>query len=353
MVAVIDVLAPRARPSQTVTAPPPEQKQRWFQPAPGELAALRFAVLPLLVFVVADWVFEHSAFDSAGWNSRLIEHLREQGARSETALEEAHARLLWSAAFFIYFLSTLFVTGYAGMVLKRALSGPGFRFYLGVGFLLAAAGVGRMAYSAETGGALASIFHFTYDVLAALPRQEASLTRSVSAAVTLLNVLSAIAPVAALMAACSLLVEPRGSDAARLDTLVHRKRTLHDVLYAASALLVFGIVHMNLWLRWPAAAGMGHADVEAVPELALAVSVYWGVVFTLLFVAFYLPASARLARIAEDAAARAPHALGGQPPQRWLQEHGLSGSLAHQLPQLGAILAPMLAGPLSGTLTGL
>jgi hypothetical protein len=127
-------------------------------------------------------------------------------------------------------------------------------------------------------------------------------------------------------------------------------KRLKDVLTAASAILVSGILHMGAWLRWPAALVADKAGQEAVLGTALAITLFWGVTFTLMLVATYLPAALVLAKQAEALLLDGPSETADQEPEQWLKDHGLFLSLQDHFPQFGLILAPLLASPLSSLL---
>jgi hypothetical protein len=127
-------------------------------------------------------------------------------------------------------------------------------------------------------------------------------------------------------------------------------KRLKDVLTAASAILVSGILHMGAWLRWPAALVADKAGQEAVLGTALAITLFWGVTFTLMLVATYLPAALVLAKQAEALLLDGPSETADPEPEQWLKDHGLFLSLQDHFPQFGLILAPLLASPLSSLL---
>ena len=65
-----------------------------------------------------------------------------------------------------------------------------------------------------------------------------------------------------------------------------------------------------------------------------------------MLIATYAPAASALSRRANHLLAEAQQAETISDPKRWLKEHNLSITLGEQLPQIGIMLAPVLAGPL-------
>ncbi len=87
-------------------------------------------------------------------------------------------------------------------------------------------------------------------------------------------------------------------------------------------------------------------------DLVLSVSLFWGVTLTCVIVVTYLPAASVLRARAICALER----KGGiADTGKWLSDNGLEISPAKQLPQIAAMLAPLIAGPISsllGTFSG-
>jgi hypothetical protein len=78
------------------------------------------------------------------------------------------------------------------------------------------------------------------------------------------------------------------------------------------------------------------------------VTLFWGTTFTLMIASFYLPVAVRLGELAEAVMDDAGIAVADRP--KWLADRGLSFRASEQLPQIAAIAAPLLAGPLSATI---
>ena len=107
---------------------------------------------------------------------------------------------------------------------------------------------------------------------------------------------------------------------------------------------------MGAWLRWPAALIADKDAHEAVLGTALAITLFWGVTFTLMLVSTYLPAALLLAKRAQALLQESPSNQSEPEPAQWLKDHGLFLSLQDHFPQFGRMLAPLLASPLSSLL---
>jgi hypothetical protein len=220
-----------------------------------------------------------------------------------------------------------------------------------VGAVLCLGGVLTLFQSIATQGALyRSVFAFTYLTLEASARFSPAFLAYVHSLVSIINGLAVVVPVIAVLAACSALAPPEDDRAPDLDALADRMRSLKEVLYAGSAILVTGILHMGNWLRWPAALVGDQTAHDAVLGVALSVSLFWGATFTLVLFATYAPAAGVLAararaRLRDDAYRKTfPH------PEQWLKEHGFFVSLSDELPQMVVMAAPVMAGPLGALL---
>lgn len=82
----------------------------------------------------------------------------------------------------------------------------------------------------------------------------------------------------------------------------------------------------------------------------MAVTLFWGVTFTLMLVSTYLPAAFILAKRAQALLQADPDTRSPSAQEAWLKQHGLFLSLHDHVPQFGLMLAPLLASPLSSLL---
>ena len=110
-----------------------------------------------------------------------------------------------------------------------------------------------------------------------------------------INFLASITPVFLLLAGCAILALPA------IPYIIHdpneiilRMHKLKDLVNVGSVFLVFGILHMNMWLNWTAGLFGDSKLSNYISGVAWSISTYWGVTFTLLLAVTYLPASAYL-----------------------------------------------------------
>ena len=239
------------------------------------------------------------------------------------------------------------------MILCRSVSERGLRFFVPITVVLIIGGIGSFVYASANQSPLSGLFSFTYDSLSEVPGFTEDFLRVAKLAVVLLNGISIVAPVTALMAACSTLAPPRDGVAAGIKFLSGQVKSLKALVVVGSIYMVTGVLHLGVWLRWPAMMVEDEALAVQILDNALAMSVYWGGAFTVLIAAFYAPAMVALNKRAEAAIAQMPRSTGGLTPKKFLEDHGLSLQVSKQLPQIAAVLAPLLAGPIGSALVDL
>lgn len=328
-------------------------RRRFFRLGEGE--ALLLALPPLLVAVLAQVLFELNAFDLVALGQELAGRLQALTAVDlERKLALADDRAHWSLAVFLHLTSGLALTAVAVIILCRSVSLRGFRLFVPATLVLILAGSLSLGVAALAQTPLSGLFSFTYGSLGALPGLPEGFLIAVKIQVGLLNLLSVVAPITALMAACSTLAPPRAGVASDLAFLGGQVKSLKALVVLGSVYMVTGVVHLGVWLRWPAML-VGSEDMTAlISDHAMAMSVYWGGAFTVLIAAFYAPAMVALNKRAEAViAAMAKDSTGGLTPKKFLEEHGLSLQISKQLPQIAAVLAPLLAGPIGAAVVDL
>jgi hypothetical protein len=224
-------------------------------------------------------------------------------------------------------------------VLRSRVRGPALRPFRRLALAIAAVGLAHLALVDALVLPLRAIFHVTYDTLAAGGALDPVRLLGVRALVGLINVMSVVVPAVVLTAAAATALPPlEGWDEA---SLVRRSRQVKEIVGVAAAFMVAGVLHMGAWTHWADALVPG----GELGRLATGVTLYWSAAFTLMIAAFYLPVATVLRRLAEREMDRQGLDLGIR--AKWLADRGLSFQANQQLPQIAAMAAPLLAGPIS------
>lgn len=307
---------------------------------------LLLAVPPLAVSVIATAIFELSAFNITD----LVDVVAAYFAIAPESdpimvLGESRSRFYWSTALLLYLFTAAYLLVLSAVVMKRSLSPSGFKLFLLVGLVLSLLGIANLTYVALAGTPLSGIYSFTFDSLEASGRFKPLHLTIVQVGVSFLNGLGIVAPAFSLMAGCATLAPAPAGTPNQARHLADQMERLKSLLNGGSALLVVGVLHMHVWLRWPAALVQDPKVAAEILGFSSAVSIFWGVAFSLLIMAFYLPVAALITDRASTILAQSPEEAGGKDVKEWLQEQGLSMTPTRQLPQIAAMLAPLLAGP--------
>jgi hypothetical protein len=163
---------------------------------------------------------------------------------------------------------------------------------------------------------------------------------------------SAVAVLVAVFAALATAALVQGAAEDTEAGLARRMEKLKYLLYAASVLLVSGVLFVKAWTEFP----MGIAgDIPGTTEfvavfrpVAASFQLFQAVWYVLLIAALFLPVALVLNRRAVAMAARDPKVAAGQTgADAWLAAHRLSLSAFEQIQGAIALLAPLAAGPLA------
>ncbi len=318
----------------------------------GHLAPLRFVVLPLAVFALANLIFSLSAFDLDRLVGKLLD-LIQSGQAPMNPFVEARARLAWATTVLLLYATLIAVSVFSVSILRQSLSRKQLTAFAIAGVLLCVAVLGHMAYSGRYRTEYSYIFFFTFDSLEASQGYSATQLLGIKALVAGINVMVGLVAILALITGCCIMSGGYGGVETEAEAVAARMSRLKMFIGIVSVLLVAGVLHTIAWLRWPTALIADEQAGRLVTDFSETMGMYWGATFSLLIATFYIPAAWSLAKQAEAIITAQPHQTQGMDRQDWLQKHSLSLSPLQQLPQLFAILAPLLAGPVGGTLARL
>lgn len=328
-------------------------------PPRSDYRFLFLIIPPVFILFLATALFEFSANITVdnfhNLTSRLMNPSAESPAQSfhpTHFLVEVKARYIWLTTVIVALVAGIYALILCAALVYQSHPRPRLLVVTAVGIFFASVGVGFIWALDETHALYRAVFSFSYENLRQAGPQRISndLLRYTMTVVSIVNVQAVLVPVVALLAACSTLAPPITEERPDPAFCALQMKRLKEVLTAASAILVAGILHMGAWLRWPAALVADKQAQDAVLGAALAITLYWGVTFTLMLVSTYLPAALLLAKRAQALLQEGAFKESVSQPEEWLKNHGLFLSLQDHFPQFGLMLAPLLASPLSSLL---
>lgn len=323
--------------------------------ASKEIYYLAFAALPISIYVLAMVIFEQGSFGSMALESKLAAITHAAKERSALMLfTEGRLRVLWLSSVLIYYILAVAAIVTSIMVLHRSLTPKGFRQALALWTVLSCVGFGHLAYAASDDMALGAIFRFTFESLQSSTVYEPRELAHIRNMVHVVNLLSATAPFAIALAAAACLTPVVAADPRQyLQRIADRSQQLKTMVNLGAALLVAGVLHMQAWLRWPIVFVGDDKLANAMNDWGLAMTTFIGSVFSLMIGSIYICCAKVLAKRAEASLRQLPADALDSSPEDWLGKHGFSSELIQQIPQILAIFAPLLAGPVGAALTGL
>lgn len=312
------------------------------------------AAPPILILSAALLLFDVSANVTMEDFTTLLHSLAQhtQALSPARTLAEVRALYIWLFSVVLNMSVDVGALVLCGLMMYRFHSRRRLLLMAVMAAVLCLGGVLMLFQSIAAKGALyQSVFAFTYVMLESSARFSPTFLTYVHSVVFFINGLAVAVPAVVLLTACSTLAPPEDEQSPDIDVLADQMRSLKEILAIGSAVLFTGILHMDNWLRWPAALVGDDTMQEAVLGMALAVSLFWGATFTLLLFATYAPAAGILSRRARELLKRDASQQNIPNSEEWLKEHGFFIGVKEELPQIAAIAAPFLAGPLESLLT--
>jgi hypothetical protein len=314
---------------------------------------LLYLAPPLLVYLFASFLFELSVIDPA---VSVIEKLAPAVKANATPdlphlLIELKARYTWLASALLNIIIPVMSIIIAIFTIKLYLKRWQLAWTITIGTILCVGNIGYMLYGAQVKNALYElIFGFTYKMLIRSEMFSSVFLLHVYIIILIINILASVTPIILLLAVCATLHLPTAPCKLHPDYLAKRMRRLKEVINVGSAFLVFGILHMSMWLNWTASLVSDPALSSKISGVAWSISAYWGVAFTLVLATTYVPSTVYLQNQALKQITGGKTAMAPKEAEQWLNEHGFSFTLSNQLTQCISIMAPILAAPISSIL---
>lgn len=264
------------------------------------------------------------------------------------------ARIAWLSSANLFTAAACIVLAVSILLMRTSLTRRGFFGFMLTGTGLGMAGLLHLSIADTSNSDLALIFHLTFDSIQATQHFSEADLSAIARLVSLINALAVIVPGFLMLAGCSLVLIPSAS---KLPDPRHflqvRMSKLKSIMQLGSAMLVTGSLHLLLWSRLPIAFTDDIALQEAIGAWALSITQYCGITYSLMLTVLYIPCVLVLIERTETLLKQSMPALSEPEISDWLDKHGFSTEPLRHFPQIIAVLAPSLAGPISSSLLGL
>jgi hypothetical protein len=318
------------------------------------LFTLRFFIPAFLTLMLGKILFELLAFNFQELNQYLLQNVGKANQLTVVVkINEIQARLLWLTSVMLYFFIITGLSVFLWNILKNALTKMTLLIFVLIGVIISAMEIIYLLQVDYLQSPLLSIFNFTFNTLLGSRLFSANELFVIHTTLNIINLITIIIPLFIMLAGCCILFEKPLVVVKEPGYFREKSSLLKKLVTGSSAMMVIGIVHMQLWLNWPVTF-IGDAQViEQFKSITLSICRYWGVVYTLTIAALYLPAANYLSNQAKVAIETGQDEEIKKDPVKWLVENKMLVSPIAQLPQIVAVVAPMLVGSLTSTLSGI
>jgi hypothetical protein len=311
----------------------------------------QFIIAPFAILISGKVLFELFAFKFPELNQSLIPHLQQN--LSSVGLTETKARLQWLSSVILYFfVVTIFITFIINSF-RKTLTKSTFSLFISLILLFSASEILYLFLTEPATSPIISIFRFTFDSLKVSGLYSESQLGLINITLAVINLLAIIVVPIGIMAGCCVMSKRNTHPEAALGKLIHQSKQIKNLLTGGSAVMVIGIMHMQLWFNWPLSLLTDETLHQQIQAVTFAVSQYWGLMYTLTMAALYFPAAFYLTAKAKIIILQGTDEQAKLSPEKWLAENHMLISPFSQLPQLIAMIAPMLIGSFGTSLAKL
>ena len=316
--------------------------------------SLRFFLLPFLTLTLAKVLFELLAFNFLDLNQVLIQH-NSGGDEISAAvkLNEIKARLLGVTSVMVYFFIMTAFGIFIWNTLRSTITKSALLFFIVVASTITAVETVYLLNIESSESPIASIFSFTFDALSGSGLFTSSQLFIVHATLDVINFIGFLVVPFGLMAGCCIMHQIPLTSHKGAEYFLGRSEQLKKLITGGSAVMVIGIIHMQLWLNWPLTFSEETKEIAQLKSVTLSICQYWGVSYSLIIAAVYLPSASYLRDQAKLALLQGSDEEVKQEPSKWLIENNMMFSPIASLPQIIAVIAPMLVGSFGSSLSGL
>lgn len=300
----------------------------------GSYPLLRFAIPPFLIILVSKILFSQIAFDFPQYTHALARMVAQTppDPLSTIALHEAKARLLWLISALLYFFISFGLIAYLWFLIKKYSGKYAFALFM-LCSLLAGAEIFFLLLSDPEFSPIHHIFLFSYDTLSASALFPAHTLNLIHRLLDIINILAIFIPFFIIVCACSIVKQHDQFP----DKSASQFKDFRELIQSSSALMIAGIIHMQLWLSWPISLSEPLSINTEAKTLIITILQYWGVCYSLTIAALYLPIRLHFEN---------HHPLADN-------DKNIHYSISQKILQITSILGPSLVGAIAPELTNI
>lgn len=309
-------------------------------------AYILIALVPVTIYIMSYCLFEINAASSLKIKTMILDAIKEQGVSPVSTIVEYKSRILWLSSCLLSITAYLIALTWSVLIVCRCCRRRINLIKLAVvGLAVMILTLLQIVWADSESAMYNNIFDTTYQALKVSTLITESLLHKIIIIISTINVLAAVAPVFILVAICSSISMPIEEDVPELEFFKRRMKCLNQGIMIGSAVLLFGIIHMEAWMQWPISLIDEETILKKVAiNAVVSISQFWGISCTLLLVclyaaaAIYWQAQTRAALIAIQSEIDI---------SKWLVDNGFTVSWQKHTLQLAAMLTPFLAGSFS------
>ncbi len=224
---------------------------RYFQAIPEYLYfALRFFFLPFMILVVGKVLFELLAF-----NFFDLAPVQQASAIDKTSvavkLNEMKARLLWIACVLVYVLITMGFGVFIWDTLRNSIAKSALRVFVFLAMTIVTVEAYYLLNVAPSESPIKSIFSFTFDSLSSSGLFTINQLFLIHITLDIINFIALLIVPFGIISGCCIMHKIPITLYKDAGYYLDRSQQLKKLITGGSAVMVIGIIHMQLWLNWP------------------------------------------------------------------------------------------------------
>lgn len=317
--------------------------------------SLRFFLPPFLIFILGNVLFELLAFNFLKLNQTLIYQLPSiDGISTNISLSEMKTRLLWATSVMVYFFIVLRFSVFVWHTLQTSVTKLTLFFFILLASTIFLTETYYLTHISPSESPIASIFHFTFSTLSISGLFTSAELAILKTTLDTLNLTALLIVPFGIVTGCCIMHKIPCTSLKSPTYFLNRSRQLNELIALSSAVMVTGVIHMQLWLSWPISLVPTSDKITQLSSIIFITSQYWGIFYSLIIASFYFPSADYLNHHAKLALLQSDDNELKQNPSAWLKENNMQLSLSSSsLSQIITVIAPMLVGSLGSVLSQL